>query len=89
MALLDKVRDQLKGPVWINADILPGPGGTAIPLDAQAFLQAVAMKGERDVLSLGWTTGWSPNTNNPGETCLSSWRQFFLHRHRYAQTWCK
>lgn len=70
MALLDKVRDQLKGPVWINADILPGPGGTATPLDAQAFLQAVAMKAERDVLSLGWTTGWSPNTDNPGKACL-------------------
>ncbi|XP_060764012.1 protein FAM151B isoform X2 [Neoarius graeffei] len=66
MALLDKVRDQLKGPVWINADILPGPGGTNAPLDAQAFLQAVAMKAEGDVLSLGWTTGWSPNKNNPG-----------------------
>lgn len=66
MALLDEVRDQLTGPVWINADILPGPGGTATPLDAQAFLQAVAMKAEGDVLSLGWTTGWSPNTDNPG-----------------------
>lgn len=70
MTLLDKVRDQLKGPVWINADILPGPGGTATPLDAQAFLQTVAMKAEGDVLSLGWTTGWSPNTDNPGKTCL-------------------
>lgn len=70
MALLDKVRDQLKGPVWINADILPGPGGTNTPLDAQAFLQAVAMKAEQDVLSLGWTTGWSPNTDNPGKTLL-------------------
>lgn len=72
MALLDKVRDQLKGPVWINADILPGPGGTATPLDARAFLQAVALKGEGDVLSLGWTTGWSPNTDNPGKTRLCS-----------------
>lgn len=66
MALLDKVRYQLKGPVWINADILPGPGGMATPLDAQGFLQAVAMKAEGDVLSLGWTTGWSPNIDNPG-----------------------
>ncbi|XP_046697981.1 protein FAM151B isoform X2 [Silurus meridionalis] len=65
MALLDKVRHRLKGPVWLNADILPGPGGTATPLDAQAFLQAVATK-EGDTLSLGWTTGWSPNKDNPG-----------------------
>uniref|UniRef100_A0A3B1JF83 Family with sequence similarity 151 member B n=1 Tax=Astyanax mexicanus TaxID=7994 RepID=A0A3B1JF83_ASTMX len=66
MALLDEARDQLKGPVWINADILPGPGGQATPLDAQAFLQAVALRAEGDVLSLGWTTGWSPDTENPG-----------------------
>lgn len=88
MALLDKVRDQLKGPVWINADILPGPGGMATPLDAQGFLQAVAMKAEGDVLSLGWTTGWSPNIDNPGKTCLCSGWQFFLHRHQYVLTWC-
>ncbi|XP_072521264.1 protein FAM151B [Salminus brasiliensis] len=66
MALLEEARAQLKGPVWINADILPGPGGRATPLDAQAFLQAVALQAEGDVLSLGWTTGWSPDTDNPG-----------------------
>ncbi|KAG7233190.1 hypothetical protein CRUP_009764, partial [Coryphaenoides rupestris] len=27
-------------PVWLNADILPGPGGKATPLEARAFLQA-------------------------------------------------
>lgn len=72
MALLHQVRDQLKGPVWINADILPGPGGTATPLDAQAFLQAVAIKRAGDVLSLGWTTGWSADTDNPGKTSICS-----------------
>ncbi|XP_036454717.1 protein FAM151B isoform X2 [Colossoma macropomum] len=66
MALLEDARVQLEGPVWINADILPGPGGHATPLDTQAFLQAVALRAEGDVLSLGWTTGWSPDTDNPG-----------------------
>ncbi|KAI4884299.1 hypothetical protein NFI96_026910 [Prochilodus magdalenae] len=66
MALLEAARVQLEGPVWINADILPGPGGRATPLDAQAFLQTVALRAEGDVLSLGWTTGWSPDTENPG-----------------------
>ncbi|XP_062873777.1 protein FAM151B isoform X2 [Trichomycterus rosablanca] len=66
MTLLDEARAQLKGPVWINADVLPGPGGTDTPLDAQEFLRAVALKGEEDVLSLGWTTGWSPYNDNPG-----------------------
>ncbi|KAL6465975.1 hypothetical protein MHYP_G00261080 [Metynnis hypsauchen] len=66
MALLEQARAKLEGPVWINADILPGPGGLATPLDAQAFLQEVALRAEGDVLSLGWTTGWSPDTDNPG-----------------------
>lgn len=66
MTLLDEARPRLKGPVWINADVMPGPGGVATPLEAQAFLQAVALKGQEDVLSLGWTTGWSPDHNNPG-----------------------
>jgi len=25
--------------VWINADVLPGPGGKATPLDPHVFLQ--------------------------------------------------
>lgn len=83
MGLLDEVRAQMEGPVWINADILPGPGGTATPLEARVFLQAVAMRGQRDVLSLGWTTGWSPNTDNPGKTHL-----FLAHRLQYASPCC-
>ncbi|XP_026875674.2 coiled-coil domain-containing protein 125 [Electrophorus electricus] len=66
MVLLEEARAQLKGPVWINADVLPGPGGRATPLDAQTFLQAVAQVAQEDVLSLGWTTGWSQDTDNPG-----------------------
>ncbi|KAJ8285540.1 hypothetical protein GJAV_G00027980 [Gymnothorax javanicus] len=66
MRLLEAVRGQLRGPVWINADILSGPGGKNVPLDPQAFLEAVGPAHLGDVLSLGWTTGWSPNTENPG-----------------------
>ncbi|XP_076855115.1 protein FAM151B [Brachyhypopomus gauderio] len=66
MALLEEARARLKGPVWLNADVLPGPGGKATPLDAQAFLQAVALGAQEDVLSLGWTTGWSQDSDNPG-----------------------
>ncbi|KAG7481281.1 hypothetical protein MATL_G00065020 [Megalops atlanticus] len=64
MALLEEVRGQLSGPVWINADILPGPGGKATPLEARAFLEAVGPLHPGDVLSLGWTTGWSPDADN-------------------------
>ncbi|TRY65920.1 hypothetical protein DNTS_026617 [Danionella cerebrum] len=37
MSLLDEVRDQLKGPVWINADVISGPGGKAVPLDPHGY----------------------------------------------------
>lgn len=66
MTLLEEVRDQLKGPVWINADILAGPGGKATPVDPHVFLQEVAQRSENDVLSLGWTTGWTADVDNPG-----------------------
>ncbi|XP_073697331.1 protein FAM151B [Garra rufa] len=66
MILLEEVRDQLQGPVWINADILPGPGGKATPLDPHVCLKEVAQRSENDVLSLGWTTGWDVNADNPG-----------------------
>lgn len=64
--LLQEVRDQLQGPVWINADILPGPGGKATPLDPKVFLKEVSLRSD-DVLSLGWTTGWDANVDNPGK----------------------
>lgn len=66
MTLLQEVRDQLQGPVWINADILPGPGGKAIPLDPQVFIKQASLRSD-DVLSLGWTTGWDANVDNLGK----------------------
>lgn len=66
--LLEEVLAQPERPVWINADILAGPGGQAQPLQPQAFLSAVRTLPADTVLSLGWTTGWSAGTSNPGET---------------------
>lgn len=67
LALLEKVLAQTDLPLWLNADVLPGPGGQAEPLDSQAFLSAVRGVPPHMVLSLGWTTGWSAGTSNPGE----------------------
>ncbi|XP_037339295.2 protein FAM151B isoform X2 [Pungitius pungitius] len=53
-------------PVWINADILSGPGGVATPLEPVAFLSSVSTLPSHTVLSLGWTTGWTPGTDNAG-----------------------
>ncbi|CAJ1068624.1 protein FAM151B isoform X1 [Xyrichtys novacula] len=66
LILLQEVLTELNRPVWINADILPGPGGKATPLDAQSFLSAVSTLPAHTVLSLGWTTGWTAGTENPG-----------------------
>lgn len=47
-------------PVWINADILPGPvnNTSTIPVDANRFFESVKRL-EPTVLSIGWTTKWS------------------------------
>ncbi|XP_056129552.1 protein FAM151B isoform X5 [Lampris incognitus] len=47
------------------AEALKGPGGTAAPLDPQAFLDAIGTCSSHAVLSLGWTTGWTADTTNP------------------------
>lgn len=52
---------QLTYPIWINADILDGPGGTATPVDVRRFIVA-ANKLEKSTLSIGWTTGWHPGS---------------------------
>ncbi|XP_053181174.1 protein FAM151B [Scomber japonicus] len=66
VALLQEVLAEHSCPVWINADVLPGPGGQATPLEPQAFLAAVGNLPCDTVLSLGWTTGWTAGTDNPG-----------------------
>uniref|UniRef100_A0A8D3D983 Menorin-like domain-containing protein n=1 Tax=Scophthalmus maximus TaxID=52904 RepID=A0A8D3D983_SCOMX len=66
VALLEEVLADPSRPVWINADIVSGPGGRARPLEHQAFLSAVTTLPTHTVLSLGWTTGWTAGTDNPG-----------------------
>ncbi|NXI12699.1 F151B protein, partial [Irena cyanogastra] len=57
LELLGQVGQPLDRPVWLNGDILPGPGGSCAPLDARAFLGAVTSSCPTATLSLGWTTG--------------------------------
>ncbi|KAG8011592.1 hypothetical protein GBF38_003839 [Nibea albiflora] len=64
--LLEGLLAEPSRPIWINADILPGPGGQATPLEPQAFLSAVRILPTHTVLSLGWTTGWTAGKDNPG-----------------------
>ncbi|XP_066472899.1 protein FAM151B [Tiliqua scincoides] len=48
----------LKQPVWINADILPGPNGSNCVVDGKNFLGTVTSFFPDVTLSLGWTTEW-------------------------------
>ncbi|NXJ28675.1 F151B protein, partial [Dicrurus megarhynchus] len=57
LELLGRLRQRLARPVWLNADVLPGPRGSRAPLDARAFLGAVTSCCPHATLSLGWTTG--------------------------------
>ncbi|CAI9615673.1 unnamed protein product [Staurois parvus] len=66
MKILDMLKDNIKQPIWINADILTGPGGIAKPVDAREFLQTVSLFFPDVTLSLGWTTGWLPGQKNEG-----------------------
>ncbi|XP_043967592.1 protein FAM151B isoform X3 [Gambusia affinis] len=67
LALLEDLLAEPERPLWINADILSGPSGRTAPVDFQAFLSLVSSLPAQTVLSLGWTTGWTVGTNNPGE----------------------
>ncbi|KAM9262913.1 protein FAM151B [Morus bassanus] len=66
MELLEHVKQHLRRPVWINADILPGPNGDNAVVDAKGFLDTVTSFFPNVTLSLGWTTGWHPDKHNKG-----------------------
>ncbi|XP_005382376.1 PREDICTED: protein FAM151B isoform X2 [Chinchilla lanigera] len=66
MALLNAVRGHLQRPVWINADVLPGPSGSSTVVDAKPFIDTVTSFFPAVTLSLGWTTEWHPEKTNEG-----------------------
>lgn len=66
LELLEHVKQHLRRPVWINADILPGPNGNNAVVDAKGFLDTVTSFFPNVTLSLGWTTGWHPGKHNEG-----------------------
>ncbi|NXJ86342.1 F151B protein, partial [Trogon melanurus] len=53
LELLECVKRRLKRPVWINADILPGPNGSNAVVDAKVFLDTVTSFFPNVTLSLG------------------------------------
>ncbi|KAI5633914.1 hypothetical protein NE865_13376 [Phthorimaea operculella] len=60
-------KPEINFPVWLNADILPGPiKATTKPVDPQKFL-SLGSKHPRAVLSLGWTTKYGDINKTEGE----------------------
>uniref|UniRef100_A0A8B9S8C9 Family with sequence similarity 151 member B n=1 Tax=Apteryx owenii TaxID=8824 RepID=A0A8B9S8C9_APTOW len=66
LELLKHVEPHLRRPVWINADILPGPNGSSAVVDAKGFLDTVTSFFPNVTLSLGWSTGWHPEKHSKG-----------------------
>jgi hypothetical protein len=58
-------------PVWINADIIPGPVNNVVtvPVNPVAFLQG-CKEFPTAVLSIGWTTLWGAGYTNGSYTNL-------------------
>jgi len=56
LSILKTLESELQFPVWLNADILPGPGGSSTPVDADSFLSQVTQHFPTATLSIGYTT---------------------------------
>jgi hypothetical protein len=84
MLFLDNMKQHLQRPVWINADILPGPNGSSKVVDAKAFLDTVTSFFPDVTFSLGWTTGWHPEKVNEGDNS----NQFALSKYQVALCEC-
>ncbi|KAL6268645.1 hypothetical protein P5V15_001779 [Pogonomyrmex californicus] len=62
--ILKKLRPSLKYPVFLNADILPGPvNATTIPVNAKGFLNGANDTIPESILSVGWTTRYGKEFN--------------------------
>jgi len=51
-------------PIWLNADILKGPGNASEPVNAEKFLTGAKEIGTNNTLSIGWTTVWNNTLPN-------------------------
>uniref|UniRef100_UPI00398F1285 protein FAM151B isoform X1 n=1 Tax=Pristiophorus japonicus TaxID=55135 RepID=UPI00398F1285 len=68
MKILVSMKDLFARPVWINADILPGPNGSSTARIANEFLHTVTSYLSDVTLSLGWTTNELVDQTNNGYT---------------------
>ncbi|XP_050702468.1 protein FAM151B-like [Eriocheir sinensis] len=59
---LVKRKEEMTFPIWLNADILPGPSSRNTPVPSTDFLTTCAELFPQATLSLGWTTFVAPNS---------------------------
>src|SRR5690349_20177560 len=62
LPMLNELWSTMNYPVWINADIFPGPheNTQTIPVDADVFFEGIKTL-TNATLSTGWTTIWGSN----------------------------
>ncbi|MBZ9572281.1 DUF2181 domain-containing protein [Patescibacteria group bacterium] len=51
----------LENPIFLNADILQGPGGRIPKFEPIEFIELCKKYYPKGILSIGWTTGYLPN----------------------------
>ncbi|CAI9721695.1 Hypothetical predicted protein [Octopus vulgaris] len=68
LQLLKSMKDELKIPIWLHADILKGPYSSRLPVDATRFFRNVRTFFPTCTLSLGWTTGYHTDVSQAGYT---------------------
>ncbi|XP_029159327.1 protein FAM151B isoform X2 [Nylanderia fulva] len=62
--ILEKLRKSLTFPVFLNADIIPGPvNATNITVNAEEFLKGANKTLPESILSVGWTTRYGKEFN--------------------------
>ncbi|KAK2150591.1 hypothetical protein LSH36_399g04017 [Paralvinella palmiformis] len=57
LKILSSKSEIINKPIWINADVLEGPGSDNQPIDPYRFIELVEKYIPNITLSLGWTTG--------------------------------
>lgn len=60
MEIVLNLTDQIKCPLWINADIVKGPNSPKDPISPVEFIETANSYFDQTVMSLGFTTGWGP-----------------------------
>ncbi|XP_028403555.1 protein FAM151B-like isoform X2 [Dendronephthya gigantea] len=71
MRILKQAYSSTDKPLWLNADILVGPGSNSQsnpPVDATDFITTCTGTYPNATLSLGWTTEWHKGITNKGYT---------------------